>query len=77
LHKNKKSIVQEDNEIKDRLMLLHKMTKENLSDLEKQKARNQSIDILKTLATFVIVALPETFITLPLPLNLLRNLLEL
>ena len=59
------------NESKELMVLLHKMTKENLSDIEKSKVKAQLIDLLKTLPTFVIVALPGTFITLPLLLNIL------
>ena len=71
LHKNKKAIVQEMNESKELMVLLHKMTKEALSEDEKSKVKAQLLDIVKTLPTFVIVALPGTFITLPLLLNVL------
>lgn len=71
LDRNKKALVQEMNESKELMVLLHKMTKENLSDIEKSKVKAQLIDLLKTLPTFVIVALPGTFITLPLLLNVL------
>jgi len=71
LHKNKKALVQEVNESKELLSLLHKMSREHLSDEEKRKVKSQLLDILKTLPTFVIVALPGTFITLPLLLNIL------
>lgn len=71
LHNNKNALVQEMNESKELMMLLRKMTKQELSDIEKSKVRAQLLDILKTLPTFVIVALPGTFITLPLLLNIL------
>ena len=69
--RNKNAVVQEIKESKELMQLLHKMTKENLSDQEKSKVRTQLIDILKTLPTFVIIALPGTFITLPVLLRLL------
>lgn len=71
LIKNKKAIVQEMNESKELMVLLHKMTQEALTEDEKYKVKAQLLDILKTLPTFVIVALPGTFITLPLLLNIL------
>lgn len=71
LIKNKKAIVQEMNESKELMELLYKMTRETLSEQEKSKVKTQLLDIIKTLPTFVIVALPGTFITLPLLLNVL------
>ena len=71
VNKNKNAIVQEIKESKELMMLLHKMTKENLTQNEKAKVQQQLIDILKTLPTFVIIALPGSFITLPLLLKLL------
>jgi hypothetical protein len=71
LNKNKKAIVQEMHESKELMNLLYKMTKETLSEEEKTKVKIQLMDIIKTLPTFVIVALPGTFITLPLLLNVL------
>jgi len=69
--KNKKAIVQEIRESKELMNLLVKMTKEDLSDKEKSIVKAQLIDVLKTLPTFVIIALPGTFITLPVLLNIL------
>jgi hypothetical protein len=71
LNKNKKAIVQEMNESKELMELLYKMTRETLSEQEKSKVKTQLLDIIKTLPTFVIVALPGTFITLPVLLNVL------
>jgi len=73
LNKNKKALTQEIKESKELVRLLQKMTKEKLSQEETLKVKAQLLDILKTLPTFVIVALPGTFITLPLLLNLLPN----
>ena len=71
LDKNKKALIQEMRESKELLRLLQKMTKENLTQQETLIVKAQLLDILKTLPTFVIVALPGTFITLPLLLNIL------
>lgn len=69
--KNKDAFVQEVNESKELVYLMKKMTRETLSQTEKIKVKAQLLDILKTLPTFVVIALPGTFITLPLLLKLL------
>jgi len=51
--------------------LLTKSTREKLTDIEREKVKQQLIDILKTLPTFVIIAMPGTFMTLPVLLKLL------
>lgn len=71
LNKNKNAVVQEIRESKELMQLLRKMTREKLSEKEKEMVRMQLLDILKTLPTFVIIALPGTFITLPLLIKLL------
>ena len=71
MNRNKKAIIQEVNESKELLTLLHKMAREKLSEEEKFKVKIQLMDIIKTLPTFIIIALPGTFITLPLLLNVL------
>ena len=70
-NKNKNAFVQEVRESKELMQLMMKMTREKLSDEEKLIVKAQLIDLLKTLPTFVIIALPGTFITLPLLLKLL------
>jgi len=69
--KNKNAFVQEIQESKELMQLMFKMTREKLSEKEKRLVRAQLLDILKTLPTFVVIALPGTFITLPLLLKLL------
>lgn len=71
LNKNKMAFLQEIQESKELMRLMRKMTKEKLSDTEKSIVRAQLLDVLKILPTFVIIALPGTFITLPLLLNML------
>ena len=71
VNKNKNAFIQEVEESKVLMNLIQKMTKERLSDEEKSIARAQLLDILKILPTFVIIALPGTFITLPLLLKML------
>jgi len=69
--KNKDAFVQEIHESKELMQLMVKMTRERLSNKEKEIVRAQLVDLLKTLPTFVIIALPGTFFTLPLLLKLL------
>lgn len=71
VNKNKKALLQEIQESKELFGLLKKMTKENLSITEKSIVKTQLLDLIKTLPTFVIIALPGTFITLPLLLKIL------
>ena len=71
LIKNKKAVEKELRESKELMILLRKATKENLSEKEKEKVKAQLLDVLKTIPTFVIIALPFTFITLPVMLKLL------
>jgi len=61
-------------EIKDSKELMALLTKSNETDLNEEeqiKVRTELIDILKNLPTFVIIALPGSFLTLPLLLKLL------
>ena len=69
--KNKTRISQEIQESKELMALLTKSQKENLTKEEQIKVRKQLIDILKILPAFVIIALPGTFLTLPLLLKIL------
>lgn len=71
MSKNKDSLAQELRESKELWQLLEKSRKESLTNEEKEKVRAQIIDVLKTLPAFVIVALPGTFLTLPILLKIL------
>lgn len=68
---NKDRIVQEARESRELMFLLSQSRKRELTLIEKQKIKIQLMDILKTIPTFVIIALPFTFITLPLMIKLL------
>lgn len=68
---NKNAFLQEIKESKELMKLMLKMTREKLSDTEKSIVRAQLLDVLKTLPAFIIIALPGTFMTLPLLLKLL------
>lgn len=68
---NKEKIALEIHESKELMFLLKKSKKERLTDEEKEKVRLQLLDILKTVPLFVIIALPGTFLTLPILLKIL------
>jgi len=69
--KNKNSLLQEMRESKELFELVERSKKESLTEEEKEKVRVQMIDVLKTIPAFVIIALPGTFLTLPLLLKIL------
>ncbi|MFW5761328.1 MAG: hypothetical protein ACOCXH_10135 [Cyclobacteriaceae bacterium] len=68
---NKDRIIQEARESRELMYLLSQSRKRELTLVEKQKIKIQLMDILKTIPTFVIIALPFTFVTLPLMIKLL------
>ena len=71
VNENKKMISSEIKESKQLMTLLTKSAKESLTSEEQIIVRNQLIDILKILPTFVIIALPGSFLTLPLLMKIL------
>ncbi len=71
LNKNKNAIAQEIRESKELVHLLKKQKTEDLTEEEKRKVHEQLIDVLKTIPAFVIIALPFTFITLPVLISIL------
>ncbi len=71
VNENKKMISTEIKESKELMTLLAKSTKQDLTEEEQIIVRNQLIDILKILPTFVIIALPGSFLTLPLLMKIL------
>lgn len=71
VNENKKMISTEIKESRELMQLLTKSAKDDLTPEEQIKVRNQLIDILKILPTFVIIALPGSFLTLPLLMKIL------
>ena len=71
VNKNKGHIIQEIKESKELFYLLGKSRSNKLTKAEKSIVKEQLVDILKTIPTFVLIALPFTFITLPMLLSLL------
>jgi len=71
LNQHKDSIQQEMKRNKQLLQLCEKSKKQPLNDEEKEIMRVQLIDILKTVPAFLIIALPGSFLTLPILLKVL------
>ncbi len=71
VNENKSMISAEIKESKELMQLLSKSTEEELTVEEQIMVRNQLIDILKILPTFVIIALPGSFLTLPLLMKII------
>jgi len=71
INENKAKVLQEINESKELVELLAKSRRETLTDKEKKIVKAQLLDILKLIPTFMIFALPFTFITFPILLKIL------
>ncbi len=71
LMKNKDRLAKEFDESQELYQLLLKSRTSELNQDEKEKVRVQLMDILKTIPPIVIIALPGTFITLPIMLSVM------
>lgn len=69
--KNKASIIQEVSESKELLELLWKAKNEKLSPHEKEKVRNQLVDLLKTIPSLAVFMVPGGSVLLPIILRIL------
>jgi hypothetical protein len=75
--KNKSRLAKEIQDSREVMELLSKARTNPLTDVEKEKMRTELISILKTIPTFVIISLPQKFLTLPMLLKILpKNLFE-
>src|SRR5688572_24656367 len=73
--KNKGRLLKEIQDSEDVLALLKKARTEELTSEESERIRQELIIILKTVPTFVIISLPQRFLTLPMLLKILpKNL---
>ena len=73
--KNKSRLLKEIQDSEDVLRLLKKARTEELSVEESERIRKELILILKTIPTFVIISLPQRFLTLPMLMKILpKNL---
>lgn len=71
MNKNKANIIQEVSESKELLELLWKSKNEKLSPEEKEKVRNQLVDLLKTIPSLAIFMVPGGSVLLPVILKIL------
>ncbi len=67
----KNSIIKEIHESRELMALLNKSITRELNEEEKEKVRQQLIDILKALPLFAIIALPGRTLTLPVLFKIL------
>jgi hypothetical protein len=73
--KNKGRLMKELQDNEEMMTLLKKARSNELTLEEKEKMRTELIAILKTVPTFVIISLPQKFLTLPILLKILpRNI---
>ena len=70
-HKNR--LLKEVQESKELMSLLNKAKSNELTDQEKAHVQELLILILKSIPTFVIISLPQRFLTLPMLLKILPN----
>jgi tellurite resistance protein len=73
--KNKSRLLKEIQDSGDVLTLLKKARTEELTHEESERIRHELILMLKTIPTFVIISLPQRFLTLPMLMKILpKNL---
>lgn len=75
LEKNKNSFLQEIKESKELLFLLKESTIRKLTDVEKEKVKEQLLDICKSIPAFTVFMLPGGALLLPLLIKLIPNIL--
>ena len=73
--RNKKRLTKELTESRELLLLLSKSTVKDLTEEEKQKAKDQLLDICKTIPSLAIFALPGGAVLLPLLVQFIPKLL--
>jgi tellurite resistance protein len=69
--RNKSKLIRGIRDSEDILMLLKKARTEELTPEESERIRQELIVTLKTIPTFVIISLPQRFLTLPMLLKIL------
>lgn len=75
LEKNKKSLVQEIEESKELLYLLKESAIRSLTEEEKNKVKEQLLDICKSIPAFTVFMLPGGALLLPLLIKFIPNIL--
>jgi len=75
IQKNRKRLYKELRESKELMVLLTKSTHKKLSEEEKEKVKEQLLDILKGIPAFAIFMLPGGALLLPLLIKLIPGIL--
>jgi hypothetical protein len=70
---NKSTLLKEVQESEELMALLKKAKSNELTDQEKKHMQELLIVVLKTIPTFVIISLPQRFLTLPILLKILPS----
>ena len=75
LQKNKKRLAKELRQSKELVFLIKKSITTNLSDEEKNKVKEQMLDICKAIPAFTVFMLPGGALLLPLLIKLIPDIL--
>jgi len=75
LRRNKQRLAKELQQSKEAMALIRKSTRTNLSDEEKEKIKDQLLDIFKAIPSFAIFMLPGGALLLPLVIKLIPDIL--
>ena len=75
VRKNRKRLYQELKESKELMLLLTKSTHTKLTEEEKEKIKEQLLDILKGIPAFAIFMLPGGVLLLPLLIKLIPGIM--
>lgn len=75
LEKNKKHVIKELQESKEAIFLIKKSTHSSLSEEEKEKVKNQLLDVCKAIPAFTVFMMPGGALLLPLLIKLIPDIL--
>ena len=75
IQKNKKRLVKELDESKELVFLIRKSMTTSLTDIEKNKIKEQLLDICKAIPAFTVFMLPGGALLLPLLIKLIPDIL--
>ena len=75
IEKNKNSFLQEIKESKELLFLIKESATRKLTEEEKDKVKEQLLDICKSIPAFAIFMLPGGALLLPILIKMIPNLL--
>lgn len=75
LQRNKRRLYKELQQSKEAMYLIRKSTHSNLTSEEKEKIKEQLLDMFKTIPAFAIFILPGGSLLLPLVIKLIPDIL--